>query len=579
VKSANFNFNGPLSAPPKNGERGMALFFALFALLLLTALTSALVLLTSTETSINFNYRSEEVAFFAAKAGLEEVLDRMMTTTTQTPAITPPSAVPSSSGGVVYLINPGSAAASSIQPWNYQNAYADDEFCHDYSAIGALSLQTAPPDVPCTGPTSLPTGGSWYTSVASNAPWNGTAAALPYVWVRVAMKLNKSETYLSGGTTPAISTYAVNSSLGSTAPVCWTGVSEVVLPTGFTSCSTWSNGATPVYLATSLALTSGGTRKMVQADIAATPIPTLVYGLFATASQCNAMSFSGNGYTDSYSSATGTYGGANQAETGGSVGANGSISLTGNAIVGGSVGVLNPVGGTGSCSGNFVTGDDLSTSGSAGIYTGTGDPGHQDVLTCLQASPGALCSAGPLTFAAPPAPSPLPPTTSLSYSGNSAANLVPGSYGNISLSGNSTLTLAPGVYNINSISMSANSVVSINPTGQVTLNVAGQGTANPVSLSGNANNGGANPIPTNFLINYAGTGTITVSGNGAIYTVVNAPNAPVNFSGNGAIYGAIVGSAVSYSGNAAFHFDRSVRLQSSSAAGYYIRIGYRELPY
>jgi Tfp pilus assembly protein PilX len=63
-----------MPAPPRNGERGMALFFALFALILLTALTSALVLLTSTETSINFNYRSEEVAFFAAKAGLEEVL-------------------------------------------------------------------------------------------------------------------------------------------------------------------------------------------------------------------------------------------------------------------------------------------------------------------------------------------------------------------------------------------------------------------------------------------------------------------------------------------------------------------------
>jgi hypothetical protein len=135
------------------------------------------------------------------------------------------------------------------------------------------------------------------------------------------------------------------------------------------------------------------------------------------------------------------------------------------------------------------------------------------------------------------------------------------------------------VYNINSISMSGTSVVSINPTGQVTLNVAGQGTANPVSLSGNANNGGVNPIPTNLLINYAGTGTITVSGNGAIYTVVNAPNSPINFTGNGAIYGAAVGSAVSYTGNAAFHFDRNVQLQNSSAAGYYIRIGYRELPY
>src|SRR5690242_12980860 len=108
-------------------QRGVALFFAVFALLLLSALAAALMLLSSTETTINANYRSEEIAFFAAKAGMEEIMDRMKTDTTQTPLIAPPASVPSSSGGVLYLINHGSAAASSIQPWDYQNAFADDE--------------------------------------------------------------------------------------------------------------------------------------------------------------------------------------------------------------------------------------------------------------------------------------------------------------------------------------------------------------------------------------------------------------------------------------------------------------------
>jgi hypothetical protein len=100
-----------------------------------------------------------------------------------------------------------------------------------------------------------------------------------------------------------------------------------------------------------------------------------------------------------------------------------------------------------------------------------------------------------------------------------------------------------------------------------------------IASSGNANNQGSNPIPDDFLINYAGSGTVQVSGNGAIYTVINAPNAGLSFTGNGAIYGAAIGSTISYTGNAAFHFDRSIQLQSSAQAGYYNRIGYRELPY
>src|ERR1700688_1859955 len=62
----------------RNRERGVALFFSIFALLLLTAIAGALIFMASTETSINSNYRQEQTAFFAAKAGIEEARARMM---------------------------------------------------------------------------------------------------------------------------------------------------------------------------------------------------------------------------------------------------------------------------------------------------------------------------------------------------------------------------------------------------------------------------------------------------------------------------------------------------------------------
>ena len=58
-------------------ERGAALIMSLFALLLLSAIAASMVLMTNTETSVNANFRKERVADFAAKAGFEEVKDRM----------------------------------------------------------------------------------------------------------------------------------------------------------------------------------------------------------------------------------------------------------------------------------------------------------------------------------------------------------------------------------------------------------------------------------------------------------------------------------------------------------------------
>ncbi len=61
----------------RRSERGIALFIAIFTLLLITAIAAGMVMLTNTDTNISANFRDEQTAFFAAKAGLEEVRDRM----------------------------------------------------------------------------------------------------------------------------------------------------------------------------------------------------------------------------------------------------------------------------------------------------------------------------------------------------------------------------------------------------------------------------------------------------------------------------------------------------------------------
>jgi PilX N-terminal len=63
----------------RNKERGAALVTALMALLLLTALGFALVLSTSTETMIAGNFRGGQEALYAADAGVERVMDDLLT--------------------------------------------------------------------------------------------------------------------------------------------------------------------------------------------------------------------------------------------------------------------------------------------------------------------------------------------------------------------------------------------------------------------------------------------------------------------------------------------------------------------
>jgi type IV pilus assembly PilX-like protein len=545
-----------------NRQRGIALFFSIFALLLLTAIAAALIFMANTETSVNSNYRQEQVAYFAAKAGIEEARARMMASDPN-PIALPTVAPTNLNGQIIYIVNPVKNG-TAVQPWNAANQWTDDELCHDYN-LGSLGLTTVAPDVHCAT-TTLPA--TAYVSVNSQLPYNATATPVPYKWVRIAPKVNGS--LLGPGTTITNTAYDVNAGVGTgITPVCWDGVNEWVLTAANCAAMPSANSTymTNVYILTSFGVSSdapNAARKVLQTEVALSPTSPFPYGLFATSTACPAVSFSGNNAsTDSYTTAGGGTYATTQSNAGGDVGSNGGVSV-GNGNIGGIVGVLQPVaqGGKGTCATPLTLGPNGSNIGPPPC------PGPKP--PCVMNTPTYV--PNPYVFPTPPAPNPLPPTTA--YAGGN--NLVPGSYGNISITGNTTLTLAPGTYNINSISMAGHGEISVSPPGAVVLNIAGQGNANPVAIAGNGIID--DTIPNDFTINYGGTGTVSIAGNGDVTAMLNAPNAPVTQVGNGNWYGAILASTVSITGNGFFHFDRNAAL-SPPSNGYFTLISFREVPY
>ncbi len=555
----------------KNPEAGVAMIMALLALLVLSAIAAGLVYMTNTETLVNSNYRSEQVAYFAAKAGMEEARDRMMLNlpggyyfSNMAPNPLPTTAPADNNGGVLYIVNEGNQPGT-VQPWVAGNAYMDDEICHDgYALSGVPSGGNLPdPDVHCTsgqlpsgssgsgGPG--PGGGTWWQSTTSQLPYNGTAAALPFKWVRVSLKLNGS-----------VQNYLVNSHVPPNTAVCWNGATEVALTAA--NCAAMSPPATPVYLVTSLAVSqtagsTSGARKLVQAEVAMNPSSSFPYGLFGTGTGCGDVTFTGNGHTDSFDGSKGAYGSSNSSNTGGDIGSNGNISLGGVASIGGSVGIL-PV--NGSIAAGACPGSDLTISG--GNASLVSDPNN--VVMPLPA---------PVVFPVPPQPVPAPPTSNVTYT--APTNLVPGTYGNISLSGKATLVLAPGVYNFNSLNLAGQSSIQITPLGQVIVNLAGNGVSgNVLDLSGNSvNNQTLNA--NQFQINYGGTGPINITGNASTsYFVLNAPKAPVKIAGNGDIFGAVLGASILDAGNGGFHYDKSAKLAPASSGALQM-ISFRHIPY
>jgi len=235
------------------GQRGIALLITIFSLLLLTGIAIGLMYLGDTETRINDNYRSSQQAYFAAYAGLQSVRERMTLANTAPHQITPPSATPGSSASILYVTNPA-GNSDTVSPTISSNSYYDGELCTELTAVGQTCGQS----------------NNFQAAVSEDKPSTivNSSSALSYKWVRVTEKSNANvPPYYNNGSS-SNSTRATQ--------ICWNGVNEIpVTSLGVANCSTGLGsdppGWSPVYMLTSLAVTSNGAKRMLQMEVANDP--------------------------------------------------------------------------------------------------------------------------------------------------------------------------------------------------------------------------------------------------------------------------------------------------------------------
>jgi Tfp pilus assembly protein PilX len=237
----------------KRRQRGVALVAALLTLVLIAAITAGMIILSTTETSISANFRDEQTAFFAAKAGMEEVRDRLRNTapgTLRAAGVLPTTFV-GTPNSVLYILNP--APGEVVAPWNGGgNNYPDDEICKETTTVACtVNVMTG---------RSMPTGAGWYTSTNANGAY-AAAPVLPWKWARITLKQNNS-----------ISQYSTNGNNLSALAVCWNGTNEYADPL-YTPATGCTPPNLPVYVLTALAVTPTGTRRMVQTELAEDKFP------------------------------------------------------------------------------------------------------------------------------------------------------------------------------------------------------------------------------------------------------------------------------------------------------------------
>ncbi len=535
-----------------HGERGISLLFAMFTLLLVSAIAMGMMFMSSTETSINANFKSQETAFFAARAGLEEVRDRMLPGNPNTISANLPTALPGGANGVLYLVQPGVTPANITTFPSNTNPLVDDSFCHDWGTNPIGGMTYYPPNLRCT---DLPGGTGWFTTVNSVAPFANSANPIDYRWVRVTLKRNDS--------TPHGAYTLVDATRPAGNKVCWDGTMEVAIDNNANPCSSLSPTANPVYLVTSLAVSVTGTRRMIQQEIAQDPSPSVgfPYGLFATGTGCGALNLGGGAQTFSFNSASisppGIPTGAQISTSGGNVGSNGNISIGGNttAIHGSTSSAISGIG-------NCNQGNGISLSGNPNYGTPANIPVQNVPVPAL--------------------PNPLPPTNNTNY--NSTQSLPAGSYGNVNITGG-TITLtggpsnSPTVYTMNSLSLSGGAILRI-AGGAVVLNLAGVHQTNVINFTGGSTIQNMTYNPANFVINYGGSNNISLAGGALAFAVVNAPNANISFSGGSNFYGQAIGRTITNTGGTNFYYDSSLSSPIPTVNNSpYREISMRELAY
>jgi len=215
---------------PSSTQRGVILLLALFALLLISAVAVALIVMAGTETAVDANYRASTQAFYAAYAGLEEGRGRL--SASDPSALGAFVALP---GGVLpasqvrYVLNP--SPGETVNPTNLSssNPYADLEYQQEWgTAVSNASVQTT-------------------ASTSAQAGLLGPQ----YKWVRITATTEKSAGVDVDG----------DGSLDNSTPVFFTGANENMASQG-----------NQVLTLTSLAVLPDGSRRLLQYQVALTSL-------------------------------------------------------------------------------------------------------------------------------------------------------------------------------------------------------------------------------------------------------------------------------------------------------------------
>ena len=218
----------------RKSERGVALFIAIFALLLISVVALALMVMAGTETSLNSNYKSSVQAFYDARAGVEEARGRMWSANPYFigPLIIPPATGVMAVGQVAYIRNPAGAEVVDPTDTSLGNIYADRQYATEWGS-------------------NPPAAATFIPSVSTQA---GVPGPL-YKWVRITPRTEKSAGIDVNG----------DGTLDNTQPLFYDGT-EQVLQNQIPPTAT----AYQVFEFTALAVTPSGSQRLVQYVAAAT---------------------------------------------------------------------------------------------------------------------------------------------------------------------------------------------------------------------------------------------------------------------------------------------------------------------
>jgi Tfp pilus assembly protein PilX len=542
-------------------ERGIALILVLLAMLVLSVLAAAIVFTARSETFSSYNYKLDTQADYLAKAGIQRAVNWFRSTHYR--------AIAESEANTYYLVT------SSGSPFDLYTSNASPVVCKSGCPSNNSSVQLI-----------------GFGSGSSNFPDVNNSESTPReVSDAFASDLNDLAHTRVSADSDNSGYFNVNAVLlnyqtvnvGYQPPLTPTPVETWLI----TSRATWTAG-------------SGSSTRIAtaeeQAIVQPIYIPTWGNALYGFCSVT--MQGSSGTCTDAFNSSLGAYGGGNPSVASGqcdsttasnvigagaSVGANGGVALGSNVTVSGDVVI--GTGGSAGCTASGYSGSTSSVLGQVinGPYKApppaptfranfpTGAPSYSLGSGSVQVLPaGATWSNSPFPQTTGVTPATSSPCMDATCNGTSSH---PYEISSISMSGGGgggnapvlelvggSSPLNPVLYDIDSLSETQG---QINVSGYVVINIKSNFSIGGLGIS----NGVSSSIPPeSVVINYAGTNSVSISGNGAISALLNAPNATVSLGGGGSggyFVGAVQANNVSVQGGYPVHYD----VQLSNAGG------------